>query len=220
MFRPILLAAATALLAGAAVAQPAGPPPSGPPPGANTGPGVFLSPSGEPFRRRALDTTTKPPLDQWFDGADTDHDGAITAAEFQADAKRFFDILDDNKDGYVDSLENRYYEMRIAPEILDSGAAGLAPRGIAPPIPSPNQGIRSSPRTRAPIIPREGAARFTFLNEPQQIRVADVNLDWRVSAAEWTAAATRRFNLLDMDHDGKLTMATLPALPVDIPRGR
>ena len=218
MFRPILLAATAALLAGAAVAQPAGPPPGAA--GANSGPGVFLSPSGEPFRRRALDTTAKPPLDQWFEGADTDHDGAITAAEFQADAKRFFDILDDNKDGYVDSLENRYYEIRIAPEILDSGAAGLAPRGIAPPIPSPNQGIRPSPRTRAPIIPRDGAARFTFLNEPQQIRVADTNLDWRVSVAEWTAAATRRFNLLDMDHDGKLTMATLPALPVDIPQRR
>ena len=36
---------------------------------------------------------------------------------------------------------------------------------------------------------------------------------WRVSAAEWTAVTSRRFSQIDLDHDGKLTLATLPPLP-------
>lgn len=60
---------------------------------------------------------------------------------------------------------------------------------------------------------REGAARFSLLNIPQPIRGADANLDWKVTAEEWSKAAGQRFALLDVNADGKLTLDTLPALP-------
>ena len=72
--------------------------------------GVFISPSGEPFRGGDG-------LRAWFAQADADHDGAITAAEFQADALRFFQVLDANHDGTVDGFEISAYEQTIAPEI-------------------------------------------------------------------------------------------------------
>src|SRR5690349_14399725 len=64
--RHLLLAAAFALAAASAAAQP--------------GPlaGLFLSPMGEPFRGGEG-------AEAWFARADADHDGVVTAAEFQAD---------------------------------------------------------------------------------------------------------------------------------------
>src|SRR5690242_1284479 len=75
---------------------------------------VFISPMGEPFRR---DQGPGEPIDRWFNGADTDHDGAITITEFQADAARFFALLDVNHDGEIAPDENTRYETVIAPEV-------------------------------------------------------------------------------------------------------
>ena len=46
---------------------------------------LFISPMGEPFRG-------PDPVRQWFDGADANKDGALTADEFVADAMRFFAV--------------------------------------------------------------------------------------------------------------------------------
>jgi hypothetical protein len=54
----------------------------------------------------------------WFKGADKDGDGKLTLAEFQADAERFFHVLDINKDGVIDHREIYYYEHKICPEML------------------------------------------------------------------------------------------------------
>jgi hypothetical protein len=62
--------------------------------------------------------------------------------------------------------------------------------------------------------PKQGAARFSLLNEPQPVRGADFDLNQKVSAEEWAKAAGRRFGLLDTAGDGKLTVAELaPRLP-------
>jgi Ca2+-binding EF-hand superfamily protein len=76
--------------------------------------GVFLSPMGEPFRSEdpAADNVAT-----WFAGADADHDGALTVAEMQADAARFFATLDTNGDGEIDPTELTRYETEIAPEV-------------------------------------------------------------------------------------------------------
>jgi hypothetical protein len=195
---PLALAAAY-LLAGAAVAQPAEPPPGGG--------RLFLSPSGEPFR-------TGDGLAAWFGAADADHDGALTLAEFRADAARFFKLLDADGDGWVDGAENSAYERKIAPEITQAflgGGPGGARGG-----PRPNSRIISKAGKRPE--PRQGAARFSLLNEPQPVRGADFDLNQRVSAEEWAKAAGRRFSLLDTDGDGKLTVATLAARQPPFPR--
>ena len=195
------IAIAAALLAATpALAQP-GPPPGGrPPPGEHPqgGPAgptehvrLFLSPSGEPFRGQDG-------LADWFAAADADKDGTLTLAEFRDDAMRFFKVLDADDDGQVDGPENSAYETKIAPEItrMDLGPAG-------PP------GKRPLVRRTDKREPRVGAARFSLINEAQPVRGADADLNQRVSSEEWAKAARRRFEILDADQDGKLTLDAL-----------
>lgn len=192
MLRNLLLAGALAALGAPAFAQA---PPPGPPGGA-----LFISPSGEPFRGGEGKAA-------WFAGADADHDGVLTLAEFRADAARFFKLLDVNADGQVDGAENQRYEREIAPEITGMSFGGPGGRRGRP-----GEG-RFIKRIGPKQAPREGAARFSMLNEPQPVRGGDGDLNQRVSAEEWAKVAGRRFGLLDADADGKLTLDTLPRRP-------
>lgn len=107
-------------------AGPAGPPAAGPPQGAPSPDGrpggprgrLFISPMGEPFRG----TPGGPaPQDQWFDQADTNHDGVLTAKEMEADAARFFKVLDRKNQGEIDPDDIEYYETNLVPEIRVGG---------------------------------------------------------------------------------------------------
>ena len=222
------LALTLSALAVPAVAQPPGERPAGPPPGGRPpeGRNLFLSPSGEPFRGPGG-------LETWFKGADTDHDGALSLAEFRADALGFFKVVDANGDGAIDGLENRAYETRIAPEILSAaereddapqgggdrrGPPGGGPPGGGPPAGGPPasrmggghvDGMRK-PGGHGGMSRREGAARFSLINEPQPVRGADANLDWKVTVDEWSRAAARRFALLDTGQTGRLSLGDLP----------
>ena len=82
---------------------------------------LFISPMGEPFRGND-------PVARWFAGADTNHDGVVTQAEFVADADRFFLVLDRAHDGEIDPQDIEYYETVLAPEIR-TGGGGLSARG-------------------------------------------------------------------------------------------
>ena len=150
---------------------------------------LFISPTGEPFRG-------PDGLARWFAGADADRDGALTAAEFQADADRFFRTLDVNGDGVIDGFEMQAYEQTIAPEVasleIESRIGGRRPgfgRGGGP--------------------GREGAARYSLINEPEPVANADANVDGRVSAQEWRRATERRFQSLDKAKTGRLTLEAL-----------
>ena len=79
---------------------------------------LFISPMGEPFRG-------PDPIGAWFDGADTNHDGVLTLAEFTADADRFFLRLDRGHDGEIDPDDIDYYETVLAPEIRTGGEGGM-----------------------------------------------------------------------------------------------
>ena len=86
-----------------------------PGPAGPKGPQFFLSPAGEPFHAPG---TAPYPVAAWFAQADTDHDGSLTQAEFNADFLRFFDRLDANHDGVIDGFEISDYETKIAPEVV------------------------------------------------------------------------------------------------------
>ncbi|RAK59156.1 hypothetical protein DJ021_04750 [Phenylobacterium hankyongense] len=103
LFRMLLVSGAATVLAWGAAAQPPG---EGQPPHAQ----LFISPSGEPFRGHDG-------FNAWLYNADTDHDGAVSAAEFRADALRFFKELDANGDGKIDGFEAQAYEHDVVPEI-------------------------------------------------------------------------------------------------------
>ena len=74
----------------------------------------FISPMGEPFRARTAD---EQPIVRWFQQADRNGDGILTADEMRADAARYFAILDADHDGEIDPDELRVYEQDIATEV-------------------------------------------------------------------------------------------------------
>ena len=145
---------------------------------------VFISPSGEPFRPNAAEPDG---FEAWFARVDVSHHGRIDRAEFRADAARFFKQLDTNGDGVIDGFEVTAYERTVAPE-LDISGQGFARGG------SSKVGVAS------------------LLSEPEPVSGADVNLDSRITLAEWLAAADRRFDLLDIKHLGALGHDELKAL--------
>ena len=110
-------------------AQSSGPPPEargrgpeGPNAEGGSRPGLlFISPMGEPFRSERGGTD---PQDLWFDQADTNHDGALSRAEFEKDASRWFAVLDREHDGEIDPDDIDYYETVLAPEIRVGGGGG------------------------------------------------------------------------------------------------
>lgn len=214
MRRWILALGAAGLLAGAAGAQ------IGQPPRLFTQ--LFISPCGEPYRAGPDEPY---PMVVWFKQADLNHDGAIDKAEFRADHAGFFDALDSDGNGMLDSAEISFYENRVVPDVLHNARFGALTGGRLIQVQlqgSPNaqqSGPSFGPSGPAPDLgasrgrsgpPLEGAAPFNFLREPEPILAADTNLDGRVTKAEFLEAADRRFKRLDKNADGKLTPDELP----------
>jgi hypothetical protein len=194
------IAVALPLLASAtsAVAAPA---PVVPPPPVT----FFVSPIGEPFRAGA---NGGDPVLAWFRQADADGNGALSVAELQADADRFFATLDSNRDGEIDPGEISRYEREVAPEIQLGQQIGGVRWGES--RRSRKDERRERERDRDGL---QGAGRFAWLNIPEPVAAADADLNRGVSRAEFTAAAAERLRKLDSNGDGALTLAELPPLP-------
>lgn len=166
---------------------------------------LFVSPFGHPYRVRMEEPY---PAVFWFERADANGDGAITLEELREDASKIFNALDVNDDGYVDTSENARYEQRIAPEI--TGVLRPVDVIVAPtPVRSSSERGMRAQQVRL----RTGAALYGLLNEPQPVRGADLDLDFRVSAEEQQKAADRRFRLLDVNADRKIEASELPRTP-------
>ena len=167
----------------------------------------FISPMGEPFRA----PFSQPyPAITWFNQADTNHDGKLSREEFRADAVRFFKLLDVNGDGKISDMEAMRYEHQVAPEII---AATVDTSGTQRPTdPNDSEGLRNTPLSTI----RQGAAAFSFLNDPEPVRSADTDFNNKTSLDEWMAAVDRKFRTLDPDETGYLTLATLPKTPAEL----
>jgi hypothetical protein len=170
---------------------------------------TFIAPSGEPFRVYGEEPY---PVAKWFAGADKNGDGKLDYTEFNADFMRFFDVLDADHDGSVDAFEKGQYESKIAPETLgsssvstDDGGDDDGGRGFsdfnAPDVPAPKVKYGSIPF---------GAARFDLLGIPEPVAAMDMQIRGRVSRNDATQSARIRFNVLDPQHHGYLTLDTLP----------
>ena len=167
----------------------------------------FISPMGEPFVPKAEGENT---LATWFRQADRNRDGALTPAEIQADAERFFTVLDTDHNGEIDPDELAHYEWQVAPEIQVNSRMRLE-RGQRP---DPKQAAeeRRSRRRGDDSSGPQGAARYALLNIPQPVAAADLDLNRGVSLAEFRQAAADRFGLLDTAHRGALGLDQLEAL--------
>jgi hypothetical protein len=165
---------------------------------------VFISPMGEPFR--APDGQPYPSA-AWFAGADADHNGVLTRAEFRADALRFFKVLDANGDGKLNNFEVDIYEYRIAPEIVinsqDTSAASLQSHA--------DDDGPSHNTTLSTVI--QGAANFSWRNDPEPVRSADADFNMKITQDEFMAAADRRFAALLPDGADGVRFTDLPPTP-------
>ena len=183
-------------------------------------PNVFISPMGKPFRARM---GAPYPVVDWFRQADKDGDGKLDHAEFIADAAAFFEVLDLNHDGVLSSYEVAVYEHNVAPEILGFNVPVSDLRG-GPRLPGhdgarlwlaqisqPQVGLEQPHEATADTetIP-EGAAPFSLLETPEPLTAADVDFSGVIVKANFLKLADRRFNTLDHDQDGYLTLAKLP----------
>ena len=173
---------------------------------------VFISPMGEPFRAPVGQPY---PSAAWFAGADANHDGALTRAEFRADALRFFKVLDINGDGRLTNTEVDIYEYRIAPEIVinssDTSAASMQPKDDDSDGPSHN----------TPLSPvKQGAANFSWRNDPEPVRSTDTDFNMKITQDEWMAAADSRFEALLPDGKDDIHFSDLPPTPAQGHRRR
>ena len=174
---------------------------------------LFISPCGEPFRGRADEPY---PVVFWFNQTDANHDGAIDLAEFRTDARGFFDVLDRDHNGYLDGTEIHLYETKMIPDALHierfGEIAGLIFVQTGPSGPVGTAKEPSRPRTR----PLQGAAPYNLLTESEPVTAADADLNGRITLVEFLAAADRRFQRLDVNADGRLTLGELPKTQAQI----
>jgi EF hand len=178
----------------------------------------FISPMGEPFRAHSATDDT---LADWFYGADRNRDGALTAAEMQADAERFFATLDSDHDGEIGPDEIAQYEYEIAPDVQVMSRTKRVPGQAAPAArPADGEGPRDRRKRRDDDYASlglggalQGGARYSLLNLPEPVAAADTDFNRAITLEEFRQAAIARFQLLDTAHQGRLTLGQLEALP-------
>ena len=190
--RKILIAGAAGaalIVAGVAVAETAGTPAPG------------AAPAGGPHRM--------------LQEADTNRDGAVSRAEFNAGVQARFARLDTNRDGSLTREEMRAGRPDRGPG--HEGRRGGGHRNAD----ANNDGVimreefLAGPSAMFERLDANRDGRLTQEERPQRgargerhgMRGADANRDGRVTLAEYTARSERMFTRMDANNDGQLTQA-------------
>src|SRR5688500_1127800 len=133
----------------------------------------------------------------------------------RADAVRFYETLDSNRDAEIDPEELVVYETDVAPEVQVNSRWKRAPGSVAEAKPDEprGRGWRADRNIDGyQINGLQGAARYGLLNLPQPVAGADADFDRGTTIEEFQRAAIQRFQLLDSQRAGRLTLAGLETL--------
>ncbi|MDP1028671.1 EF-hand domain-containing protein [Sphingomonas sp. KR1UV-12] len=171
------------------------------------GPGGEHPVEAKPIARDQIDK----PVTAMFRAADTNRDGMVTLAEFQAlmDARRQerigrgFARIDTDHDGAISRAEFFEWQRRLGSAAAGDGQAVLTMEGPVAETLAPDWGEGHREMVLARIV------------EPLSETVlvaANTNYDAGMSLDELLAYERARFDRLDTDHDGKLTALELRAL--------
>lgn len=188
-----------------------------------------MSPMGEPFFGR---TPGEDGLVVWFQQADRNHDGSLSPDEMAADAQRFFETLDLNHDGEIDPDEIAHYENVVASRLRRGPLAPVAAPAAAGQQEAQSGGWGGHGGHRGGGRRHGGggasgqgsgggfgggddearAGRYGLLEIPEPVASADADFNRGVSTDEFRRAAIERFQLLDVDHKGRLTLPQLESI--------
>ena len=178
----------------------------------------FISPMGEAFRSHSATDDT---LADWFQQADGNHDGVLTQDEMVADPDRFFATLDLDHNGQIEPEELVRYEWQLAPEIQvnskrrrERGEPAPAKLDSNDPLLAGSDGDQRERRRDRDRDDsgQQGAARYALLNIPEPVAAADADFNRAITEPEFRQAAIERFQLLDRQRNGKLTLQGLRSL--------
>lgn len=141
-------------------------------------------------------------------GGDADANGVLTRAEAQSHAAAMFARMDANKDGKIDRADR---EARRAAHFdrLDTDKNGQLSRQEFSARPQRPEGARAE--GRGPEGGKHhgwggrGHGRGGHHGGMMMGRMADANKDGAITQAEFTAAATQRFDRMDGNKDGQVT---------------
>lgn len=151
-----------------------------------------------------------------FERLDTNKDGQLTRAEAEGEAQRLFDRLDANKDGALTRPEADEGLRAVAKEEIEARFKALDANGDGrvtaeeSKLPArffdrldknDDQAVTLEELQAGPHLGAKGGG-FMF-------KKADANGDGKVSRAEGTQAALKRYDHMDGNRDGVITRAEL-----------
>ena len=178
---------------------------------------AFLSPMGEPF----FGSPGQDGLGAWFAETDRNHDGVITVDEMTTDAERF------SKAGHQSRRRDRSRRDRTLRKCDRAGGSPRTSRRCGSSAADAGPGGHGGGGGHGGWHGGRGghhgggglggsgaddeasAGRFGLLQIPEPVASADADFNRGVSSDEFRRAAIQRFQLLDADHKGRLTLSEL-----------